>query len=326
MVYKLEFSTHLVFMALLQVIFQPALSEVLFTVEAEKTAYKSEFGGNVVMGCKFDNKPSGRLNNLSVAWSWIESGSKLDVIRIENGVERLGSPEYRGRVKLLTDELNGGWAKLEISRLTIKDCGTYRCLVHTERGADYKTLSLSVTAPYKTVFKHIERVAGADQVLLTCRSEGWPESRVAWRDAHMQTYTGNTTVVSKPGQLIQISSRIQVGSSEENNYTCSFTNDGTSTTFHIPDEISSPSVKHHPLIITLCVVVTMLLVTAGAFAYRQKGFRNVSTRNLLAGKPLCPTAACESQSPAPSAHSSAPQIEAENENEATAFNDVRICP
>lgn len=317
---------HLVCMALLQVIFQPALS-VLFTVEAEKTAYKSEFGGNVVMGCKFNSKPSGRLNNLIVAWSWIESSTKLNVIRIENGVERLGSPEYHGRVKLLTDELNDGWAKLEISRLTIKDSGTYQCLVHTEEGADYKTLSLSVTAPYKTVFKHVERVAEADQVLLTCRSEGWPESRVVWQDAHMQTHQGNTTVVSKPQQLFQISSQIKVSSLEENNYTCHFTNDGTSTTFHIPDEISSPGVKHYPLIIALCVLVTMLLVTAAAFTYqRQKGFRSLSVTNRLAEEPLCPTAACESQNPAPSIHSSAPHIERENDKEATAFKEVRVCP
>uniref|UniRef100_A0A672JE96 Ig-like domain-containing protein n=1 Tax=Salarias fasciatus TaxID=181472 RepID=A0A672JE96_SALFA len=258
------------FIVVLQVIFQPALS-VLFTVEAEQTEYNSEFGGTVVMGCRFSNKPSENLNNLKVSWLRVGSSSVLTA-RFDSGAEQTVSPAYHGRVELLTEELRDGWAKLQISRLMINDSGKYQCLVHTDEGSDYKTLSLSVAAPYKTVIKRVEKAADCDQVLISCQSEGFPESSVLWQDGHMQTLNANTTVASTPDQLFQITSQIQVSSSEENNYTCHFTKDGTSATFLIPDEIPVSHIKSDALIILLSIGVITVIIAVGLFIYgRKKG-------------------------------------------------------
>lgn len=38
---------------------------------------------------------------------------------------------------------------LQVSRLRINDSGTYQCLVQTEEGADYKTITLSVRGKFQ---------------------------------------------------------------------------------------------------------------------------------------------------------------------------------
>ncbi|XP_022617793.1 CD276 antigen-like [Seriola dumerili] len=266
---------------ILQVIFQPSLS-VLFTVEAEKTMYTSVFGGDVEMGCRFQPRPLNLTADLKVTWHWKTSSTVREVYQMINGEEHSASQEYQGRVELLKDELNDGWAKLKVSKLRITDSGTYQCFVQTGEGADYKTITLSIIAPFKAVTKRIEKAAEGDEVLLTCQSEGYPESPVVWQDGHLQRIKPNTTVVSTPDQLFNITSQIRVSSLSENNYTCNFTNHGNSTTFHVPDEVPVPQVKSDALNIVMSIGVVMIVITAAVLLYRQrKGFNTPSTRDLL---------------------------------------------
>ncbi|XP_033951257.1 programmed cell death 1 ligand 1-like isoform X2 [Pseudochaenichthys georgianus] len=268
----------------LNVMFQPSLS-VLFTVEAERTVYESKFGEDVVMGCRFQPKLSNPHDaDLKVTWHWFTSTLVRDVYRMDNWKENSAfqDSDYRGRVMLLTDELRDGWSKLKISRLRINDSGTYQCLVQTGEGADYKTTTLSVVAPYKSVTKHIEKAAGGDELLLSCQSEGYPESPVMWQDGHLKTLNPNNTAVTTPQQLVKVTSQIRVGSSAKNNYTCIFTKDGFSATFQIPDEIPVPQKKNDALIVVLSIGVIMVaIIVAMLFYRRQKGCRGHSTRNLL---------------------------------------------
>lgn len=89
---------------------------VLFTVEAERTVYNSEFEGDVVMGCRFQPKPSHPNAELKVTWHWLTGSTVQEVYQWNNkaGNSSVASPEYLGRVKLLTEELQEGWAKLQV--------------------------------------------------------------------------------------------------------------------------------------------------------------------------------------------------------------------
>uniref|UniRef100_A0A8C6Q7C9 Ig-like domain-containing protein n=1 Tax=Nothobranchius furzeri TaxID=105023 RepID=A0A8C6Q7C9_NOTFU len=236
----------------------------LFIVEAEQTAYVSEYGGNVVMGCKFNAKPSDPQNSLKVTWHWRTSSQYLEVIQLSSTMEQSTSPRYQDRAKMLLNELKHGWAKLQVllSDLKINDSGTYECLVQTEKGTDYKTITLSVKAPFKSISKHVEKSANGDKVLLTCESEGYPESPVMWMDGHSWKRADDATTTTTPDHLIKITSRIQVSSSEKNNYTCNFTRDGHSATFHIPDDIPTPPGTNGAVIVvfSLCLILTVVAV------------------------------------------------------------------
>ncbi|XP_068430844.1 butyrophilin subfamily 1 member A1-like [Clinocottus analis] len=268
----------------LQVMIQPSLS-ALFTVEAEQTTYEAKFGEDVVMGCRFQPKLSNPKAVLKVTWHWISSlSSAREVYRMDDWKENLASrdPDYRGRVRLLTEELQEGRAKIQVSGLRINDSGTYQCLVLTEEGADYKTIRLSVVAPYEAVTKCIQKEDEEDEALLTCQSQGYPKSSVVWQDGHLQRLTSNTSSVSSADQRFTVTSQIRVRSSDKNNYTCVFTNDGNSATFHIPDEILVPRVKNDALIVALSIGVIMVVIIIAVLMYRrQKGSRAHRTRNHL---------------------------------------------
>ncbi|XP_068191443.1 programmed cell death 1 ligand 1-like [Antennarius striatus] len=271
------------YIIILQVMFQPSLS-VLLTVEAEQTTYRSEFGGDVVMSCRFQPKLLNPQDYLKVTWYWISSASAREVYRMDNGVERLASqdPNYQGRVRLFSEELKEGWVKLQVSGLRIQDSGTYQCLVHTGEGADYKEITLTVEAPYKTVTKRIEKTADGEELLLTCQSEGNPESSVTWHNRRLQTVNSSTTSVLTPGQLFKVTSQIRVPSSD-NSYTCTFTYDGYSAIFHIPDDVPIPDVRNDAAIIVLSVgVIIAVIITTIIMCSRRKGPGVPSTRKLLA--------------------------------------------
>lgn len=92
------------------------LPAVLFTVEAERTAYNSEFGGDVVMGCRFQPKPPTADSKLRVTWHLISASPVQEVHQYQwdNKPEPSTSQEDPSRVKLLTNELQDGWAKLQV--------------------------------------------------------------------------------------------------------------------------------------------------------------------------------------------------------------------
>uniref|UniRef100_A0A667YKR6 Ig-like domain-containing protein n=1 Tax=Myripristis murdjan TaxID=586833 RepID=A0A667YKR6_9TELE len=269
-------------LVVLQVMSWPCVS-ALFTVQAPQRFYEAEFEGDVVMGCRFQPVPANLHDDLTVTWQRVTSTSSMEVYRMENGMEKLGSqdPQYRGRVRLLTDELKDGWAKLQVSRLRISDTASYQCLIQIG-DADYKTITLSVKAPYKSVNKTIQKSADGDEVKLICRSEGHPAASPTWHDGNLVSVTSNKSIERTPDQLYRVTSWIQVKASEKNNYTCSFSED-RSATFHIPDEIPKPHVRNDALIIALTATVVLVVVIIAVLRHRrQKGNHEGQPVNLQA--------------------------------------------
>ncbi|KAM9793386.1 programmed cell death 1 ligand 2-like isoform 2-T2 [Syngnathus typhle] len=218
-----------------QLLFQPCL-QVLFTADAERVSYSAQMGGEVLMGCHFYPLSPHPYEDLMVAWYWSSRASPRLVSRLERGLEQDSSqhPDFKGRARLLTEEIKDGRAVLQLSRLRINDSGNYQCVVRTRNGADYKHIQLSVTAPYKTVTKTISKMVTGGKLVLNCQSEGYPMSTVAWEDGHGRNLNASTSVVTTEEGLYRITSGIQVGSSQKNNYTCRFDSSSTSATFLIP--------------------------------------------------------------------------------------------
>ncbi|KAK6315652.1 hypothetical protein J4Q44_G00131760 [Coregonus suidteri] len=262
------------FLLVLQVVLWPTLA-ALFTVEVDSPSHVAEFRGDVTMGCRF--QPGGRGPNLSVIWHRIWPPPVVEVYRLENRQEDLTSqnPQYRGRVRLVTEEITNGWAKLEVSMLRINDSGTYQCLVEMV-GADYKQTTLTVKAAYKTIVKSMKRRRG-DEVELICESEGYPLATMTWRDRSLRNIKSNDTTIRTPDQLFQVTSKITVKSSDKNNYTCALVEEGDvpkgpSARFDIPDETDLPAInsKCNTLSIALGTSLTVAMIIAAAiFGYRR---------------------------------------------------------
>ncbi|CDQ85362.1 programmed cell death 1 ligand 1 isoform X1 [Oncorhynchus mykiss] len=263
------------FLLVLHVVLWPTLA-ALFTVEVDSLSHVAEFHGDVTMGCRF--QPGGWDPNLSVVWQRVQPLPDVEVYRMDNGQEDLTSQnlQYRGRARLVSEELTNGWAKLHVSSLRINDSGVYRCLVELG-GADYKQTTLTVKATYKTIIKSMQR-RGGDEVELACESEGYPLATINWRDKSLRNIKSNDTVVKTPDQLFHVTSKITVKYAEKNNYTCALVEKGEATKgpsarFDIPDEIPVIESKPNTLSIVLGTTLTVaMIIAATIFGYRrQKG-------------------------------------------------------
>ncbi|XP_061603394.1 programmed cell death 1 ligand 1-like isoform X2 [Phyllopteryx taeniolatus] len=258
---------------ILQAMFQPCL-QVLLTTDAERTSYWTELGGDVVMGCRFFPLSQHPYEDLTVSWHWISPDRSREVYRMDRGQEQASfrHPDFRGRARLLTEQIKDGWAKLQVSRLRINDTGTYQCVIRTTNGADYKDMKLSVTAPFKTVTKNISKSARGGELVLSCQSEGYPVSTVTWEDAHRRDLNASATVVLTEDRLFRITTQIRVGSSQKNNYTCGFDSSGSSATFLIPDDTQlQKENKYNVVVISACIGIALIGFIVVFIYLHQKG-------------------------------------------------------
>ncbi|XP_061525891.1 programmed cell death 1 ligand 1-like [Phycodurus eques] len=257
---------------------QPCL-QVLLTTTAERTSYKAELEGDVVMGCRFFPLSQHPYEDLTVSWHWISPARSREVYRMDRGQEQASfrHPDFQGRARLLTEQIKDGWAKLQVTRLRINDTGTYQCIIGTTNGAHYKDIKLSVTAPFKTVTKNIFKTAKEGELVLTCQSEGYPKSTVTWEDNHQRELNASTTVVLTEDRLFRITTQIRVASSQKNNYTCSFNSSGSSTSFLIPEDTQLQKGNQHKVDVISAAVGAIIRIALIGFIIvliylHQKGF------------------------------------------------------
>uniref|UniRef100_A0A8C5X3U4 Ig-like domain-containing protein n=1 Tax=Malurus cyaneus samueli TaxID=2593467 RepID=A0A8C5X3U4_9PASS len=171
----------------------------LFTVEAPQSLYTVEYGNNVTLECTFP--VNGKLK-----------------------FKDLGHSDFKGRIKLLKENLNLGQSLLQITDVKLRDAGDYRCLIEYG-GADYKTIHLKVKAPYRIITPGAVST-GHNEWKLTCQSEGYPEAEVIWqnRDYEDLSDKANTRYESGSDQLYLVTSTLTIKSGIDEIFYCTFWN------------------------------------------------------------------------------------------------------
>ncbi|XP_032633869.1 programmed cell death 1 ligand 1 isoform X1 [Chelonoidis abingdonii] len=216
----------------------------LFTVEVPQPQYIVEYGSNVTMECRFRVNGELKLQELSVIWEKKEEHTK-EVYKLHKGKENLNNQHsnYRGRVNLLKEKLQLGQSMLQITNVKPTDAGTYLCLIGYE-GADYKTITLQVKAPYRNITKRtvtVQGTAGHSEWELICQSEGYPKAEVIWHNGEHQDFSAkaNTTYEAGTDQLYSVTSTLKTNTSVNETFHCVFWNkefkENTSAILIIPD-------------------------------------------------------------------------------------------
>ncbi|NXL66413.1 PD1L1 protein, partial [Chordeiles acutipennis] len=197
----------------------------LFTVEAPQSLYIVEHGNNVTMECTFPVNGKLKFRDLSVSWEKKDE-LKKQVYVLLKGEEDLESQhsDFRGRIKLLKEKLNVGQSLLQITDVKLRDAGFYRCLIGYG-GADYKTISLKVKAPYRTITQEVVST-GYNEWKLTCQSEGYPQAEVIWQNREYEDLTdkANTSYETGSDQLYRVTSNLTVKSKIDEIFYCIFWN------------------------------------------------------------------------------------------------------
>ncbi|XP_056370201.1 programmed cell death 1 ligand 1-like isoform X1 [Oenanthe melanoleuca] len=211
----------------------------LFTVEAPQSLFTVEHGNNVTMECTFPVNGKLEFRDLSVSWEKKDESKQVYVLR--RGEEDFTKQhiDFRGRIKLLKENLNLGQSLLQITDVKLRDAGDYRCVIFYG-GGDYKTIHLKVKAPYRIINQGVVST-GHNEWKLTCQSEGYPEAEVIWQNRNHEDLTDKASTRFETGsdQLYRVTSTLTIKSGIDEVFYCIFWNkelhENTSAILHIAD-------------------------------------------------------------------------------------------
>ncbi|EOB06083.1 Programmed cell death 1 ligand 1, partial [Anas platyrhynchos] len=200
----------------------------LFTVEAPQSLYIVELGNNVTMECTFPVNGKLKFRDLSVSWEKKDELGK-DVYVLFKGEEDFKSQhsDFRGRIKLLKENLKLGQSLLQIMDVKLRDAGLYRCLIDYG-GADYKTINLKVQGEFYHRINITQGVVstGDKEWKLTCQSEGYPKAEVIWQNGECEDLTdkADTSYETGSDQLYHVTSTLTIKNRTHENFRCIFWN------------------------------------------------------------------------------------------------------
>ncbi|XP_075065278.1 programmed cell death 1 ligand 1-like [Mixophyes fleayi] len=268
----------------------------LFTVQARKSHYTVEYGGEVTMECNFPVKSKSDVGNMNVLWKHItDKEESVEVVKYINGkdVQVLQDKDYRGRVKLLSHELYKGRAILQISNVKITDAGQYFCIISSQ-GSDYKTINLEVQAPYKEIKTGVTDVvtlSGQTMKEISCQSYGYPEADVTWlSDRGNISVVHNTSYTLTADRLFNVTSVIRMFDAANMTLTCRFWNkavqNSTSLTFTFPVSETTSNENSGEWILPAVIVTILIVLTVIAIKMHDRCTRfSAKAKNIYSNIP-----------------------------------------
>lgn len=97
----------------------------------------------MTMECTFPVNGELEFRDLSVSWEKKDESKQIYVLHEGEEDCKNQDNDFRGRIKLLKENLNLGQSLLQITDVKLRDAGVYRCVI-VYGGADYKTIHLKV--------------------------------------------------------------------------------------------------------------------------------------------------------------------------------------
>uniref|UniRef100_A0A6I8STZ8 Ig-like domain-containing protein n=2 Tax=Xenopus tropicalis TaxID=8364 RepID=A0A6I8STZ8_XENTR len=252
----------------------------LFTVKAGKSHYTAEYGGKVNMECHFQVGKGTKADDVEVYWEYIAAeGGRKEVIKLIRGTENLSAQheDYRGRVRILKEELHKGHAVLQISNVELTDSGRYICIISAQ-GSDYKSMGLTVQAHYKEInIRVTDIMASSGDIVkqIECQSIGYPEAEVTWVHGEKNLSSlVNTSYTVTAAKLFNVTSVVRVSSISNNTFTCMFWNEAlqeaTVLTFTIPVSGKSQSTNKRSFQLSLTAIAVAAALCIFVCVYIKK--------------------------------------------------------
>ncbi|KAK2916827.1 hypothetical protein Q8A67_001201 [Cirrhinus molitorella] len=150
-------------------------------------------GEDVILPCSV--KPNISVVDMRVGWSRPDQNDSL-VHLYENHVDKNTDQIqfYRGRTKLIYQELQRGNASLKLSSVQIFDEGRYKCFIESKSWNDDTTVNVKVEAVGRPPVITVDGFDHSGGLHLQCESEGWyPEPDLEWLDNEGGSLGSETT-------------------------------------------------------------------------------------------------------------------------------------
>uniref|UniRef100_A0AAZ3QYG1 Ig-like domain-containing protein n=1 Tax=Oncorhynchus tshawytscha TaxID=74940 RepID=A0AAZ3QYG1_ONCTS len=187
-------------------------------------------GDDIILPCSL--KPSDNAEGMIVRWTRLNTkAANVHLYRDSRDSNEDQSPSYKGRTSMFHEELKNGNVSLKLTRVTLSDTGSYRCLI--------PTLTSQVKETTVQLF-----VGAVSQPVISCESGGWfPEPEMEWLDS-----SGTILPADGPPErhrdsegLYTVRQHVTVNKTDTNRFTCRVhqqeINHLKETEIHVPGEL-----------------------------------------------------------------------------------------
>ncbi|KAK7175610.1 hypothetical protein R3I93_002518 [Phoxinus phoxinus] len=149
-------------------------------------------GEDVILPCFI--KPSISVVDMRVEWFRLDRKDSVHLYEDHDDRNTDQIQSYRGRTKLILQELQRGNASLKLSTVQISDEGSYRCFVQSESCFGDATVVVSVEAVGRPPVITVDGFDRSGGLHLQCESAGWyPEPDLEWLDSEGVSLSSETT-------------------------------------------------------------------------------------------------------------------------------------
>ncbi|XP_042573269.1 butyrophilin subfamily 3 member A3-like [Cyprinus carpio] len=150
-------------------------------------------GEDVILPCSV--KPNISVVDMRV--EWFRPGLKNSLVHFYEDHEDRNTDQiesYRGRTKLIHQELQRGDASLKLSSVRVSDEGRYKCFIQSKAWYDDTTVNVRVEAVGGPPVITVDGFDHSGGLHLQCESEGWyPEPKLEWLDSEGVSLSSETT-------------------------------------------------------------------------------------------------------------------------------------
>uniref|UniRef100_A0A673M979 Ig-like domain-containing protein n=1 Tax=Sinocyclocheilus rhinocerous TaxID=307959 RepID=A0A673M979_9TELE len=151
-------------------------------------------GEDAILPCSV--KPSISVVDMRVEWFRLDLKDSQPVHLYEDHEDRNTDQiqSYRGRTKLIHQELQRGDASLKLSSVRVSDEGLYKCFIQSRSWYDDATVNVRVEAVGRPPVITVDGFDHSGGLHLQCESKGWyPEPDLEWLDGDGVSLIPETT-------------------------------------------------------------------------------------------------------------------------------------
>ncbi|XDV12407.1 hypothetical protein PO909_001099 [Leuciscus waleckii] len=149
-------------------------------------------GEEVILPCSV--KPSISVVDMRVEWFRLDLKDSVHLYDDHEDRNTDQIQSYRGRTKLIHQELQRGNASLKLSTVRVSDEGRYKCFIQSKSWSDDATIDVRVEAVGRPPVITVDGFDRSGGLHLQCESEGWyPEPDLEWLDSEGVSLSSETT-------------------------------------------------------------------------------------------------------------------------------------
>uniref|UniRef100_A0A8C1T3N9 Butyrophilin subfamily 1 member A1-like n=1 Tax=Cyprinus carpio TaxID=7962 RepID=A0A8C1T3N9_CYPCA len=175
---------------------------------------------------------------------WFRLGLKNSLVHFYEDHEDRNTDQiesYRGRTKLIHQELQRGDASLKLSSVRVSDEGRYKCFIQSKAWYDDTTVNVRVEAVGGPPVITVDGFDHSGGLHLQCESEGWyPEPKLEWLDSEGVSLSSETTETHRNTDRFSVKHTI-TGYERDSKIHCSV------------------KLRHH-MLETLIIIITMISI------------------------------------------------------------------